>query len=104
MKPTFRKLFTIVTVVTSCLVPLCATAQGAYPNKPIRIILGVAPGGLIDVSARLIGSQLSPRLGQPVIVDNRPGAATTIAANAVLNPDGHPNSPTYGHLKLPHLN
>lgn len=91
MKPTFRKLFTIVTVVTSCLVPLCATAQGAYPNKPIRIILGVAPGGLIDVSARLIGSQLSPRLGQPVIVDNRPGAATTIAANAVLKaePDGY---------------
>ena len=44
-----------------------------FPNKPIKIIVGVAPGGLIDVSARLLASSLSPRLGQPIIVDNRPG-------------------------------
>ena len=48
------------------------------------VVLGVSPGGLIDVSARLIASNLSTRLGQQVIVENKPGAATTIAANEVL--------------------
>jgi tripartite-type tricarboxylate transporter receptor subunit TctC len=91
MKSIFRKLLVTAAVTASCITPLSSSAQGHYPNKPIRIILGVAAGGLIDVSARLVAAQLSPRLGQPVIIDNRPGAATTIAANAVLkaDPDGY---------------
>ena len=91
MKPTVRTFLTVAAAAVTCLSPWAVSAQGTYPSKPIRIILGVAPGGLIDVSARLIGAQLSPRLGQPVIIDNRPGAATTIAANAVLKaaPDGY---------------
>jgi len=91
MKSILRKLLVTATVTVICFTPLASSAQGQYPNKPIRIILGVAAGGLIDVSARLIAAQLSPRLGQPVIIDNRPGAATTIAANAVLkaDPDGY---------------
>lgn len=68
-----------------------ATAQAPYPNKPIRVILGVAPGGLIDVTARLTLSNLATRVGQPFVVENRPGADTTIAANAVQKaaPDGY---------------
>lgn len=91
MKKIVRNLFSIVAACTIGLVSLGVSAQGAYPSKPIRIILGVAPGGLIDISARLVATQLSQRLGQPVVIDNRPGAATTIAANAVLkaDPDGY---------------
>jgi tripartite-type tricarboxylate transporter receptor subunit TctC len=91
MMNTVRKFLGVATVALTCLTPLTAKAQGAYPQKPIRVIVGVAPGGLIDRSARLITTQLSARLGQPILVDNRPGAATTIAANTVLNaePDGY---------------
>ena len=64
----------LVAASTIGLLPIAASAQADYPNKPIRFVLGVAPGGLIDVSARIIASYLSPRLGQQVIVDNKPGA------------------------------
>jgi tripartite-type tricarboxylate transporter receptor subunit TctC len=71
--------------------PLAAGAQEKYPSKPIRRILGVAPGGLTDVTARLTAAYLTTRLGQQVIIENRPGANTTLAANAVLKaaPDGY---------------
>jgi len=71
--------------------PCAATAQANYPDKPIHFVVGVAPGGLIDVSARIIASQLSTRLGQQVLVENKPGASTAIAANDVLRakPDGY---------------
>lgn len=84
MKPLARKLLAVASAGLLGLLPLSAQAQADYPNKPIRFVAGVAPGGLIDVSARLIASNLSQRLGQQVIVDNKPGAATTIAANEVL--------------------
>ena len=67
-----------------------ATAQ-TYPNKPIRIVVGFAPGGPADVMARLIGQRLTAMLGQSIVVDNRPGAGGTIGARAVaeLDPDGY---------------
>jgi tripartite-type tricarboxylate transporter receptor subunit TctC len=68
---------------SAVLAPSLARAQ-AYPERPIRMVLGVAPGGLIDVTARLVASHLGARLGQSIIVDNRPGANTTIAANLVV--------------------
>jgi tripartite-type tricarboxylate transporter receptor subunit TctC len=55
-----------------------------YPSRPVHIIVGFAPGGGIDITARLIGSWLSSRLGQQVIVENRPGAGTNIATEAVV--------------------
>jgi tripartite-type tricarboxylate transporter receptor subunit TctC len=63
--------------------PRAATAQ-AYPTRPVRIIVGYAPGGQVDIVARLIGQWLSERLGQPFVIENRPGATTNIATEAVV--------------------
>ena len=63
----------------------------AYPARPVRLIVGFAPGGGTDVVARLMGQSLSERLGQPFIIENRPGAAGNIATEAVVRavPDGY---------------
>ncbi len=67
-----------------------ALAQ-SYPSKPITIVVGFAPGGLIDVIARLVGQKLSVKLGQPVVIENRTGAAGNIAHRrvATAEPDGY---------------
>jgi len=56
----------------------------AYPSRPVRWIVGFAPGGGNDIVARLMGQWLSERLGQPFIIDNRPGGGTNIATEAVV--------------------
>jgi tripartite-type tricarboxylate transporter receptor subunit TctC len=56
----------------------------AYPTRPVRIVIGLASGGPVDVLARLMGQWLSERLGQPVIVESRPGAGSNIATEAVV--------------------
>ncbi len=67
-----------------------ASAQ-AYPSRPVRMIVGFGPGSAPDIVARLIGQWLSDRLGQPFLIENRPGAASNIGTEAVVRaePDGH---------------
>src|SRR5579871_2869884 len=68
-----------------------AAAALDYPNRPVRIVVGFPPGGPTDIFARLIGQWLSSRLGQPFVIDNRPGAGSTIGIGivAAAPPDGY---------------
>src|SRR5215469_15768394 len=70
--------------------PRIAVAQ-SYPTRPVRIIVGFAPAGGTDIMARLIGQWLSERLGQQFVIENRPGAASNIGTEMVVNapPDGY---------------
>jgi tripartite-type tricarboxylate transporter receptor subunit TctC len=63
----------------------------AYPSRPVRIIVGFAPGGGVDITARLIGQSLSERLRQPFVIENRPGAGGNIGTESVVraSPDGY---------------
>jgi tripartite-type tricarboxylate transporter receptor subunit TctC len=79
--------------LTACFILAfsCAAAAQDYPNRPIRLIVTVPPGGAADFIARLVGGKISESVGQPVLVENRGGAGGTIAADAVAKaaPDGY---------------
>jgi tripartite-type tricarboxylate transporter receptor subunit TctC len=80
-----RQILHLLTgVVALPVAPRFATAQ-AYPSRPVRLIVGFAAGGSTDISARLIAQWLTERLGQAFVVENRPGAGSNIAAEAVVN-------------------
>jgi len=80
-----------IALLAATVLPLSAQAAAAFPTKPIRIIVAYTPAGTTDILARAIGQKMSETWGQPVIVDNRAGAAgnigTEVAARAT--PDGH---------------
>jgi tripartite-type tricarboxylate transporter receptor subunit TctC len=106
-----RRTFLATGVAAIPLLSRVALAQ-TYPTKPVRIIVGFAAGGTTDISARLIGRWLSERLSQQFIVENRPGAATNIATEAVARApaDGYTllaisatntvNAALYNHLNF----
>lgn len=88
-----KMLFFAATLsILSGLAPLAASAQ--YPSKPIRLIVPLPPGGPVDNVGRIIAQQLSEGLGQPVVVENRPGAAGTVGAEAAAK------SPSDGYTLL----
>jgi tripartite-type tricarboxylate transporter receptor subunit TctC len=79
-------------VVGALMLTGISTAQAqSYPNKPIKIILGYGPGGIADITSRLLAQKLSISMGQQVIVDNKPGAGQVVAAQlaAAAEPDGY---------------
>lgn len=84
------RAFAIAAIAAAFGLPFEAAAQ-AYPTKPIRLVVGFAPGGAADTVARAIGDPLGRALGQPVVIENRAGAGSSIAAEHVAKsaPDGY---------------
>lgn len=98
-------LLRLVLAAACALFAAAAHAQ-TFPSKPIRILIPFTAGGTNDILARLLGPKLSDAVGQPVIVDNRPGGNTVIASQALLSADrdGHTLLlPGNSHVVVPHL-
>jgi len=90
-----RRKFLQLTAGATALPAVSRIARAqTYPSRPVRIVIGFPAGGAFDITARLIGQWLSERLGQPFIVENRPGASTNIATEAVVR------SPADGYTLL----
>ena len=84
-----------------------AQAQAKFPNRPIRLLIPFAPGGGVDVIARIVGQKLSEKIGQPILIESKPGAGGTIATNELMRsePDGYTLlMTTSSHATLPILN
>jgi tripartite-type tricarboxylate transporter receptor subunit TctC len=81
----------ISAVLLSLAIAQPASAAEPWPSKPIRVIVGMPAGGATDVLARALAEKMAPALGQPMVVDNRPGAGAIIGTNALAKspPDGH---------------
>lgn len=108
MRNMARRAATALLILFGLLLPLAASAQAQnWPARPIRIVVAFGAGGTADIVARLLADKLSPALGQPVVVENRPGAGGNVGASAVAHsdPDGYSflmsGSPT--HSVGPHL-
>lgn len=86
----FKKMLATIAVAAATVCGV-AHAQGSYPTKPVTIVVPFSPGGATDIMARALSERLSTKLGQPVIVENKPGAGTVIASDYVARatPDGH---------------
>jgi len=102
-----RSLKTVIAVVV-CLPSLSALAQTAadWPSKPLRMLVGSAPGGGTDAMARAVVDRLAPLLKQPIVVENRPGVSNTIAADLTAkSTDGHTMvmGVSTAHAIAPHL-
>jgi len=87
-----RRAFLSLTAGAAALPAVAAPARPeSYPSRPVRIVVGFTPGGSTDIAARVVGEGLSERLAQPFVIENRPGAGATIAAESVVRapPDGY---------------
>ncbi|HEX4883814.1 MAG TPA: tripartite tricarboxylate transporter substrate binding protein [Casimicrobiaceae bacterium] len=90
MTNAMRRIVPALVTALALVLPGGAHAQPSWPARPVRLVVPFAPGGASDVLARLVGQRLAERIGQPVIVENKPGAATTLgAAEVAKSTDGH---------------
>src|SRR5258708_4698083 len=85
MKPSRRHLLRLAVGATALPVVFRIAFAQTYPARPVRLVVGLPPGGPADIMARLMGQWLSERLGQPFVVENRVGAGGNIAAEAVVH-------------------
>ena len=78
-------------LITTLLVSISPVHAQAFPSKPIKVVVGYAPGGAVDAVARSVGQAMANSMGQPVLVENKPGAGTNIAVKSVISaePDGY---------------
>ncbi len=84
-----------------------AAAQAKYPSRPIRLLIPFAPGGGVDVVARIVGQKISEAIGQPILIESKPGGGGLIAVNELMRsePDGYTLLvTTSAHATLPALN
>src|SRR5689334_9641915 len=91
MKPSRRRFLQLASGAFALSASARLAYAQAYPNRPVRLIIGYTPGGSADLTARLMGQWLSERLGQQFVVESRPGAGTNLATEAVVHapPDGY---------------
>ena len=91
--PSLRRALTLGLLVLPPLLltsPAGAQPADAWPTKPVKMLVGSSPGGGTDAMARAVADRLGPALGQSVVVDNRPGASNTLAADLTTkSTDGH---------------
>jgi len=98
-------------LLAGALAPLSASAQGSYPTKAVTLVIPFPPGGMTDLIGRLMGERLSVQLGQPVIIENRPGVNGSLASDLVARakPDGYtlvmggPGTLAINQLVNPHV-
>jgi tripartite-type tricarboxylate transporter receptor subunit TctC len=81
----------VLALVAAAAIPAGSAGAADYPTRPIKWVVGYPPGGATDIIARLIGQRLQEKLGQPVVIENKPGAGNNIATESVINadPDGY---------------
>ncbi|MDQ3027642.1 MAG: tripartite tricarboxylate transporter substrate binding protein [Pseudomonadota bacterium] len=87
----FVHLMAPLAALSMALSPALANAQSDFPNKPLKLVIGFAPGGSTDIIGRIVAQKLGERLGQPVVIENKAGAGGTIGADATAKaaPDGY---------------
>jgi tripartite-type tricarboxylate transporter receptor subunit TctC len=99
-----RKIAALAVVIGFTVLPAWVQAQEAYPTKPIKIIVPTAAGGASDITARIIGDKIEKSLGQPIIVEPRPGANGNIGAEAVLKLPADGYTLMMGHIGVMSIN
>ncbi|MET0441890.1 MAG: tripartite tricarboxylate transporter substrate-binding protein, partial [Casimicrobiaceae bacterium] len=86
-----RSLVRLLVAIFAAVATTAVVAQGTYPSRPIKLVVPYPPGALTDILARAIGERLAAGLGQPVVIENKPGAGTLVGAEFVAKqpPDGY---------------
>ena len=99
-----KVLLSLWTSAAICVPVLALAADAAYPTRPIRLLVPYGPGGNADILGRLVGARMAEAMGQPVIIDNRPGASGLLGSEIVARssaPDGDRKSTRLNSSHIP---